>query len=139
MGLLVRQGFLCAKASLDPLCRALWHRALGAKASHPDQRFCRLCNLGLSKKLRFSLQRHKTAKSCAFWGQFVLWHRALVFGQRGADNPGKILCRFLFLSCHGIYAGLEAGGNCDICPFIFCVLERIAFFTGSPPKKNKNN
>ena len=29
-------------------------------------RFGRLCNLGLSKKLRFSLQRHKTAKSCAF-------------------------------------------------------------------------
>ena len=28
--------------------------------------FGSLCNLGLSKTLRFSLQRHKTAKSCAF-------------------------------------------------------------------------
>ena len=31
-----------------------------------ELRFGSLCNLGLSKKLRFSLQRHKTAKSCAF-------------------------------------------------------------------------
>ena len=42
------------------------HRALGAKACHPDQRFGRLCNQFLPKTLRFSLQRHKTAKSCAF-------------------------------------------------------------------------
>ena len=28
--------------------------------SFTDQCFCRLCNLGLSKKLRFSLQRHKS-------------------------------------------------------------------------------
>ena len=97
--------------------------------------FCRLCNFDLPNKQRFSLQRHKTAKSCAFWGQFVLWHRALFFGQRGADNPGKILCRFLFLSCHGIYAGLEAGGNCDICPFYFSNPKRMDFLSGSPNNK----
>ena len=28
LGLLGGQGFIGAKASLDPLCRALWHRAL---------------------------------------------------------------------------------------------------------------
>ena len=35
----------------------LWHRAL---ACGTELRFGSLCNLGLSKKLRFSLQRHKT-------------------------------------------------------------------------------
>ena len=34
--------------------------------SFTDQCFCRLCNQFLPKKLRFFLQRHKTAKSCAF-------------------------------------------------------------------------
>ena len=32
----------------------------GPKPVIPDQRFCRLCNLGLPNKQRFSLQRHKT-------------------------------------------------------------------------------
>ena len=57
LGLLGGQGFISAKASLDPLCRALWHRAL---VCGTELRFGSLCNLGLSKKLRFSLQRHKT-------------------------------------------------------------------------------
>ena len=41
----------------------LWHRA-GVVAQSwccgTELRFGSLCNLGLSKKLRFSLQRHKT-------------------------------------------------------------------------------
>ena len=43
-------------------------------------RFGRLCNQFLPKKLRFSLQRHKTAKSCAFcdctpefYGGILVW------------------------------------------------------------------
>ena len=50
-----------------------------------ELRFGSLCNLGLSKKLRFSLQRHKTADSglyripgqaAAFMHRALFWHRA---------------------------------------------------------------
>ena len=55
---------------------------LGAKAGHSDQRFGCLCNPGLLKTLRFSLQRHKTPEFgfAEFWDCLpdFLW-RNLVF------------------------------------------------------------
>ena len=54
------QGFIGAKASLDPRTPCFCGTEL---------RFGSLCNLGLSKKLRFSLQRHKTPEfgEAEFW------------------------------------------------------------------------
>ena len=43
--------------SWDSYAGFFWHRAL---VCDTELRFGSLCNLGLSKKLRFSLQRHKT-------------------------------------------------------------------------------
>ena len=48
-----------------------------------ELRFGSLCNLGLSKKLRFSLQRHKSTRIRLMpnsWDSYAgfLWHRALV-------------------------------------------------------------
>ncbi len=104
-------------APLDPLCRALrhrasllWHRALGAKASHPDQRFCRLCNFDLPNKQRFSLQRHKTAKSCAFcdctpefYGGILYWllekQGKLYFLQSSQTKGRGVLAAFATLVC----------------------------------------
>ena len=74
-------------APLDPLCRALWHRALfcGTELGFCTQimaqsfglwhraLFCgtelcfrRLCNFDLPNKQRFSLQRHKSCKKLRF-------------------------------------------------------------------------
>ena len=81
---------------LDPLCRALrhralllWHRALGAKASHPDQRFCRLCNFDLPNKQRFSLQRHKSCKKLHFLEAVCLVTQSFGFRAKGSGQPGK--------------------------------------------------
>ena len=66
---------LCLCTELRFCGTELW----GPKPVIPDQRFCRLCNLGLSKKLSFSLQRHKTAdsgKEYRIYAQsFTYWHR----------------------------------------------------------------
>ena len=53
--------FLCKGTKLKIVMPVFGSTELwGPKPVIPDQRFCRLCNLGLSKKLRFSLQRHKS-------------------------------------------------------------------------------
>ena len=62
--------------------RRLWLGAFGKVGAFYVPKH--LCNLGLSKKLRFSLQRHKTAKSCAF----CVIRRSRILG---------IVCRFPLL------------------------------------------
>ena len=52
LGLLGGQGFIGAKASLDPLCRALWHRAS----------FWQPLQTRSSKGTAFFLERHKSEK-----------------------------------------------------------------------------
>ena len=65
----VHRAFSCAQSFLPCTELSVVHRAFYCAQSFlPCTELCfgSLCNLGLSKKLRFSLQRHKTAKSCAF-------------------------------------------------------------------------
>ena len=55
---------------------------LCAKAGHSDQRFGCLCNLGLSKKLRFSLQRHKAPEfgEAEFWDSMPVFYGGILQG-----------------------------------------------------------
>ena len=57
LGLLRSQGFIGAKAPLDPLCRALWHRAFPVAQSFVLAAFATLV---CQRNCGFSLQRHKT-------------------------------------------------------------------------------
>ena len=72
------------------LGRLVSNGILDAKAGHSDQHFGCLCNLGLSKKLRFSLQRHKSSRQYAG----VLWRDLADFRIAGDlhSKPRKSLC-----------------------------------------------
>ena len=101
MWLLVRQGFL------------------GAKAGHSDQRFGCLCNPGLLKTLRFSLQRHKTPEFGfrrilgLFAGFFMeeSWFGFLIAGGL-CSKPGRSLCERIdldFATAPGCLHSLSLG------------------------------
>ena len=61
-----------------------------------ELRFGSLCNLGLSKTLRFSLQRHKTAKSCAFCDSLPVPVLGTAMSKSSRIRRSRIL---------GLYAG----------------------------------
>ena len=103
LGLLVRQVFL------------------GAKAGHSDQRFGRLCNLGLPKKLRFYLQRHKSCKKLRFLRLFAgffmeeSWFGFLIAGGL-CSKPGRFLCeriKLTFAIAPGCLSPLASLGRHD--------------------------
>ena len=87
-------------AFCDSLPVFLRHRAFGAKACHPDQRFCRLCNLGLSKKLSFSLQRDSMP---VFYGGILYWllekQGKLYFLQSSQTKGRDVLAAFATRFC----------------------------------------
>ena len=112
--------------------------------------FCRLCNLGLSKKLRFSLQRHKSCKklrflrysACAeFLGLLCRFFVAQSFGLAAfkkagkfyfggtgvgvVDKPGCVLCSF-YVVLTGVWGWLGSQGE----PRLLSIL---SIFYAPPP------
>ena len=99
----------------------LWHRALGAKASHPDQRFCRLCNFDLPNKQRFSLQRHKTAKSYTFCGSMSCDAELWFSGKGERTTREKFCVGFCFCLVTVIKPGWKRGETVIYAPFILVI------------------
>ena len=85
--------------------------------------FCCLCNLGLSKKLCFSLQRHKSCKSCAFCDclpDFFMegFCRGFFASNWLCSKPARSLCeriKLTFATAPGCLHSLSLGRHDCFC------------------------
>ena len=135
----VRRAFSCAQSFF--LCTEPFpvHRAFCRAQSFPlctELRFGSLCNLGLPKTLRFSLQRHKTPEfgeaefwDCTpeFYGGILYWllekQGKLYFLQSSQTKGIDVLAAFATLVCQRHCVFLCKGTKLKIVMPVFCGTE----------------
>ena len=83
--------------------------------------FCRLCNFDLPNKQRFSLQRHKTAKSYAFCGSMPCDAELWFSGKGERTTREKFCVGFCFCLVTVFMPGWERGETVIYAPFILVI------------------